>query len=115
MRTIGKIENVIIVIKCSVYGELDAFLIKIELTLSLPIMTRGNNPLKIKTTTLIKDNPLAKNDAQSWDAMAPHQAIKVKITNAIKMLQVVTGFLVKKSVVKNSKMTKTTSPASKTG
>lgn len=66
MSTIGKIVNVKIVIKCSVYGELEAFLIKIEFALFVAIITRGNNPLKIRTTTLIKESPLAMNDVQSW-------------------------------------------------
>ena len=99
-KTIGKIVNVKIVIKCKVYGELDAFLIKIEFELLVAIITRGNNPLKIKTTTLISERPLAINDAQSWLDCAPHHAAKVKITKAIKIPQVDIGLRVKKSVVK---------------
>lgn len=64
-KTIGNIVKVKMVIKCKVYGELDAFLIKIEFALFVAIITRGNNPLKIKTTTLISESPLAMNDAQS--------------------------------------------------
>ncbi len=103
------------VIICSVYGELEASLIKIEWALFVAIMTRGNNPLKIKTTMLINDSPLAIKAVQLCAFKTPHHAIRVSSTSTIKIDQVDAGFLAKKSVEMYSSTTNSTSPTIKTG